>query len=85
MNNTHTPGPWRIEGQRIVSLADGTIVLDMQGAMNGDDVAADARLIAASPQMHELITRLYKAMQTGVITEGMEMDTKALLASINTL
>lgn len=63
----HTPGPWKIKGSRITgadhqedtaSDAYGvySVVIDCQGAMGGSgDIEADKRLIAAAPEMYDII------------------------------
>ncbi len=45
----HTPGPWSYEGGMI--KGPGTTIVDLHGAMGGDDTEADARLIAAAPDL----------------------------------
>jgi len=59
----HTSGPWRYDKKRCAILAgedkeeDGfvvepaTKVVDLYGVMGGDDTDADARLIAAAPDL----------------------------------
>lgn len=46
----HTPGPWSIDGTRIVA-SDSVCVVDCVGAMGGDDSQADKRLLAAAPEL----------------------------------
>jgi len=48
----HTPGPWTNSGGTIES-ADGWHVASVHG--NGGDQLANARLIAAAPEMLELL------------------------------
>lgn len=67
METTHTKGPWIIKDSKIISLnswlvspSDGeegipTTVVDLHGAMGGDDSRADAKLIAAAPELLRLL------------------------------
>ena len=59
---SHTPGPWKYEDNKIVSTTQyepryeedeptNVTVVNLLGAMGGDDVSADIRLIAAAPTM----------------------------------
>ena len=50
MITKHTPGPWIVDGSRIAA-PDGTTVINCLGAMGGHDTQADARLIAAAPDL----------------------------------
>jgi hypothetical protein len=56
----HTPGPWRYDHAGSEIMADHATdeygntpvrVLDLHGAMGGDDCTADARLLAAAPEL----------------------------------
>lgn len=54
-----TPGPWRVRDNQIESMAvppdeygNQPVVLSLYGAMGGDDISADARLIAAAPALY---------------------------------
>jgi hypothetical protein len=60
----HTPGPWAYKDSKIIAVnvrpdwatdeddADERVcVIDLYGAMGGDDTRADARLIAAAPEL----------------------------------
>lgn len=55
--STHSPGPWRIDDQdeMLIKSAAGNIV-----TMVHTGRPADARLVAAAPQMLELLRRLDK-------------------------
>jgi hypothetical protein len=64
----HTPGPWRAEfGEAIVVKgADGARVaiatnLDRYGRRDTNEVEANARLIAASPELLEALRELHEA------------------------
>ncbi len=62
---SHTPGPWRYDADdcRIMSSAltdwEGkpASVVDLRGAMGGDDSDADAHLIAAAPELLEALEK----------------------------
>lgn len=49
----HTPGPWRTEGNRIVSNSPhmSADVADVCARFGSDTARADARLIAAAPEL----------------------------------
>lgn len=80
MSAGFTPGPWRYENNesRIVTdsplctnfMGDPRPVLDLFGAMGGDDTNADASLIAAAPDMFESLTLCHRVMHecTAVLT-----------------
>lgn len=62
----YTPGPWRIEGTKILGnqvFVEATdfedaipvTVIDCYGGMGGDDTEADKRLISAAPRMYEAL------------------------------
>ncbi len=52
MNAKHTPGPWRIEGQSICGNDINGFICTWSG------YAADARLIAAAPELIEALERI---------------------------
>ncbi len=74
MKNRHTPGPWEYLPKQcaIVSKAewfvepdeengeDGirTCIVDLMGAMSGNDTGADAQLMAAAPELLEALKRI---------------------------
>ena len=64
MNAKHTPGPWEIdlEENRILATDDRrTIVCYFAGSLLNPSVMADARLIAAAPDLLESLEMLYAA------------------------
>lgn len=73
MNAKHTPGPWRIGEYAVNDYCptiygpDGFAICTMeQGNVNiADIVEADARLIAACPDMLEAINRAIFAIENG--------------------
>src|SRR5262245_13827511 len=65
----HTPGPWRIDGEsgRYWRLyAAGNKSLWHLEDYWGDDEAADARLIAAAPEMYDLLYEAFGVEQQDV-------------------
>jgi len=61
---TYTPGPWWYDPEEpaIRFWKDGEvgIVVNLQGAMGGDDTEADARLMTESPELLESLEELVK-------------------------
>jgi len=69
MKTKHTPGPWQHTDSKIISLSSWfvppdesiddpgirTTVVELRGAMGGDDINADAKLIAAAPELLEAL------------------------------
>lgn len=58
MKTKWTPGPWRRHKDnrsQIVAGADSQNVINLRGAMGGDNVLADERLIIAAPEMVSLL------------------------------
>lgn len=75
MTRRHTPGPWRHDrdNARIVSATtfydysedddpQPVSVVSLFGAMGGEDTAADARLIAAAPELLGALEELARLM-----------------------
>ena len=62
--NTHTPGPWVIDAEdNLIHAADArhTVICNV-GNMKNHGIAADARLIAAAPELLaalQMLTRGY--------------------------
>lgn len=68
----HTPGPWIADGSKwrgqITVRRAGDIpspIADMW--LNGDDPAANARLIAAAPDMMEALHKVERALVDGAL------------------
>lgn len=84
----HNPGPWRWEvvaGEDQLLDADGNFVIEAQGFMCGSE---DARLIAAAPELLDLIERLiHRPPSMGGSTRAVRMhrlhaEARSLLARI---
>lgn len=87
---SHTPGPWTIDGRDICATDERkTIVCEVTGGLQNPVMHADARLIAAAPEM---LTMLHKVVATLQVAElgGKSLyaapitnDARALLARIS--
>ena len=62
MNTKHTRGPWKYDKQKSMIIAkelgedtETIMVVNLLGAMGSYDVEADAQLIAAAPDLLELL------------------------------
>lgn len=66
MNTTHTPGPWRTVGDTEVRAGVAVICETAQyrAPALSEQAAADARLIAAAPDMIDALRVLEKMAQT---------------------
>lgn len=88
-SGTHTPGPWRkqwtIENKRtrigrwfFVSEAEGMPVVNLRGRYNfskvPDQIEANARLIAAAPELLEALEVIYAAAESWHQDTGHEDD-----------
>ena len=63
MAEKFTTGPWEHKGHQIVSttswfLSPKDAIVNLIGAMGGNDTTADARLIAAAPELYEALSDL---------------------------
>ena len=75
MHNTakHTPGPWfyNYDDHCIVNQA-GVSVVNVRGAMGGNDTNADTALIAAAPAMYEALGELIAYLRNNVADEALD-------------
>lgn len=72
METQFTPGPWSINGtyEREIKSADGTLLAVAAGYATKEDTelaAANAMLIAAAPDMFEVIKNLYDWAQANQV------------------
>ena len=52
----HTPGPWFYNyDDRCITNQDGVTVINVHGAMSGDNTNADIAMLAAAPAMYAAI------------------------------
>lgn len=88
MKNTHTPGPWILDGAnaKIVSQ-DGTLISNVGFvSKNGTSVTygdgqnlPNAKLIAAAPELLEALELMYDLVNAGNAPDNDDLD-KALAA-----
>ena len=84
----HTKGPWRVVENKIIGneisveasdLEDAIpiTVIDCAGAMGGNDNKADARLIAAAPELLDALNGLLAGLNLPVVNEPLSEIDKA--------
>lgn len=68
----HTPGPWRAEGRYVMAQKVKTVAeVPCGGVHHGHVDAANARLIAAAPDMYDLLDSLHADLaRYAKMTEG---------------
>lgn len=71
----HTPGPWQAEwpeceGNRYVSSTVTTVCTETAVCVLREDQEADARLIAAAPDLLEALRELNEAFDDGLCNSG---------------
>lgn len=66
MQAKHTPGPWKATGykQLVVNGSDGVTLAMHPGTGSLETVQANARLIAAAPDLLAALVAVYEACQT---------------------
>lgn len=86
----HTPGPWRVGpvDDTLVSDASGREVAAVDGDYNNPDewpsMEANARLIAAAPEMYAELRKLADALNSGRQLDTMHFMPSAI-ARINSI
>lgn len=77
----HTPGPWRVgRGSRIESCANGRIVADVTYHDDEQLAGADARLIAAAPDLLAFVRRVAQHFEN--LDAPLGVTALALLATV---
>lgn len=79
----HTAGPWEIDPRcatRVRDTADTTIASAGLASRDRDDAEANARLIAASPDLLKALKVAAKLLQTVTIKQVFELGTEAINA-----
>lgn len=67
MSKNHTPGPWEVfDGGEHLTISPtwgGFTICRMHELYNDETIAANARLIAAAPEMLELLTEVRNSLR----------------------
>jgi hypothetical protein len=78
----HTPGPWTEDPEGLVAVSieggDGSVVCDVHGAANDARCEANARLIAAAPEMFEAMGEVQSLLYSADNAETLEMKAKCI-------
>ncbi len=78
----HTPGPWRIEryedGSKAIAPSEGFVVCTM-AVVPPERIEANARLIAAAPELLDACKKLHDALSS--FMEGTDEEDYARMAS----
>jgi hypothetical protein len=64
MSAKHTPGPWDSSTYE-VEANDGTLICNMSGWKSPEASKANARLIAAAPELLEALKNIYDLLEDG--------------------
>ena len=64
----HTPGPWRMHGELINS--DKREIAEVRDFKSNTETGANARLIAAAPELLEIVKAYRNLLKTMAHTEG---------------
>lgn len=79
---THTPGPWLIEGRNVISIHEQTGnligILGYDTLSPAKNAEANARLIAAAPNLGDIVSRL-----CGLLTDCADDETLGSLVREN--
>ena len=63
MNTQHSQGPWKWDGSKLIGNANQKVWFTLPDfRSNPEQVQANAKLIAASPEMLEMLKELVKAL-----------------------
>ncbi len=75
LNDQHTPGPWKRFGNYKILDATGALVAEVtKNGLDDPEVDANARLIAASPDLADMLDQLIELMPTDDINDGYHYD-----------
>ena len=76
MTDQHTPGPWRIQA---TIYSRQPQIVNEHGAFVADTDKHNARLIAAAPEMWDLIVELFEDPKLSLIIGGNPNQVSALM------
>ena len=94
MNTKHTPGPWRVgTDDRSIFTVRGTTSAGMQhsataagcASLNDADLRANARLIAAAPELAEALLCVIACLSQPVQSTDIGDDVRRLRGAVNIL
>jgi hypothetical protein len=89
-NSKHTPGPWELSdcGERVIGQADQDEIHEVANLTNTLNHEANARLIAAAPELlealRELAVQLTEQNSTGSLKLNLKVS-RALAASVGVI
>ena len=77
MAEQHTPGPWKVHGQNIISYHELNIGIAKVLSNIGQPAKANAALIAAAPELLEACKFFMTALETGLLVRGIGKDNQS--------
>ena len=88
MNTNHTPGPWEWDaepghGVWVSSEDVGICQVDFDRALTDADYKANARLIAAAPDLLDAAQTAYKAMIAAELSDSSRAEWESSIAKLN--
>lgn len=75
MKKTHTPGPWRVDEVGDITSEGG----DIACSLSYPDAKANAKLIAAAPEMLDILIDIHKSL----LSDGKFQSAAAIQKVIN--
>lgn len=82
MSNQHTPGPWRQEGLSIRTQQGVIAICPPPSTIGTFDCAANARLIAAAPELLAALERISNSLQLVLTTRAMRPKDRTMCQGI---
>ena len=61
-----TQGKWIFDDEYIFTANKGWMIADVMAVRNKDEFNANGRLIAAAPEMYEILSKIVKFYSTGI-------------------
>lgn len=82
MTAAHTPGPWEAIGHSVrapcVKYSFTTVAQCLTGLKTAHEVAANARIIAAAPDMLQALVKSYEELACGNVNSAAERIAHAI-------
>ncbi len=76
--SAHTPGQWRVKGTRIFDCSPGIDCIASMQVSNQPNWEADARLIAAAPELLEALIDCRRALEIANFTSELAVVNAAI-------